>query len=418
MKNFIKFALLSFFGQGIGIIIPLAIAKIIAPSEFASFSLAIMVNSFFLAFLINSTQTPFVVHANEELKERNKINETFSVQIIFFLFSVFVFFILSVFFRKHLANFVGITYGEIPFLFLVFIGLSVKTNLTSYFLAIHKRKTSAIIEFFYNTINLLSILFFLFIKKLNWSTIFSSYLIGAVFISIICLFIIKKDLILPFTIKKERFIPMFNFSKWQIIGLSAMFLVNWGDNIVLRAKTSLENIGTYNLAYQFFKGTIMGTYIAYSYFIGFIGKNIKNNQEIKEYLYKKRPALLALMISIILILMISMPKIFNLVYGDKYLDVAKILNILLIGTCLASYSVFYLPILNVLKKYKFTQTVLLIQIAINLILDFLLIPLWGISGAAISTVIGYSAVLILYEFYFSRKILPLINDNVPITNNL
>jgi O-antigen/teichoic acid export membrane protein len=108
--------------------------------------------------------------------------------------------------------------------------------------------------------------------------------------------------------------------------------------------------------------------------------------------------------------MIVLNKLIPLFYKNGYLQAPQILDILLIASIFATYTVFYIAIFNALKKYQFTQIVLIMQIVLNLGLDFLLVPHIGMYGAAIATVIGYVSVLIVYEWYFRRKIRPILNQ--------
>ncbi|MGC9599100.1 MAG: polysaccharide biosynthesis C-terminal domain-containing protein [Minisyncoccia bacterium] len=410
LRDFFHFALISVIGQGMGLLLPLLIAKLIDPREFASFSLALMVNLFFIALLISPTQAPFIIYSNEERLASGKINKTFSAQLIFFIGSLIIFSILSFLFKNQLAEFIGIRVNNLIYIFLAFVGLSLKTNIVTYFLAINKKKTSALFELIFNLFNIL-ILFGLYILHvLDIETVFISYMLSALLLLVVYFFIIDRRSILPLHFEKEITLLFYHFTKWQVFGLSAAFFVNWGDNLALRIYSSFSDIATYNLAYQIFKGTITATYIIYSYFLTHISANINNPENISKYLNKKRPTLFFISLLLIGLSMIVLNKLIPLFYKNGYLQAPQILDILLIASIFATYTVFYIAIFNALKKYQFTQIVLIMQIVLNLGLDFLLVPHIGMYGAAIATVIGYVSVLIVYEWYFRRKIRPILNQ--------
>jgi Na+-driven multidrug efflux pump len=81
-----------------------------------------------------------------------------------------------------------------------------------------------------------------------------------------------------------------------------------------------------------------------------------------------------------------------------------VLRVLLIAVVAISYSIFYDPILNVLKVYKFAQTVNLLQVLLNLLLDVLLVPAMGMLGAATATVLAYLCRAVTIEIYFRVKL--------------
>jgi len=193
---------------------------------------------------------------------------------------------------------------------------------------------------------------------------------------------------------------MLDFTKWMILSVTATYLVNWGDNIVLRIFVSLKEIGVYNFAYQIFKGLIFTTGILSQYFLPFIATNISNKEKISEYLYSKRPKILALGCFGWLIAVLGIPFAIDFVYGDKYSASVLVFQILSIAILFRLYMTFYSPVYNALKRYRFITFATLVQITINLLLAFVFVPYYGIKGAAVSTVIAYGVKLIIFEVHY------------------
>jgi O-antigen/teichoic acid export membrane protein len=413
LNNLILFSILSLIGQGIGTLLPLFIAKIFTPESFGVFSLSLLITFFFLALLINPTQTPFIIASLKEKGESGKINKSLSVQLLFFTSSIVIFLILFLMFKNQIVIFVNIDLHSIKYIYLGLIGLAIKSNLVSLFLALDQKKISAAIELIFNLIILCFVIFFQMTNLLSISTIFTSYFFSSLLILIISSFFIKKEEIFPFCFDFKIFKYMLHFSQWQIIGLSSAYLINWGDNFLLRIFSSLKEIGVYNLAYQIFKAFITATYVINSYFIGFITLNIGKPTEIKKYLGLVRNKILIFGCVVVALSLVLVPWIINFIYGEEYKESIAIINILLIGFIFALHNIFYIPLLNTLKKYKFIQTAFLLQICVNLGLNLILIPQFGIKGAAISTLIGYIFICILYECYFQKRIKKLVYNLPP-----
>jgi len=412
-RNLIKFSFITIIGQGIGIFIPLIAAKIFLPELFGSFSLSLAISLFFLALLINPTQTPFIISAVNEKNVSNKINKTFTIQLIFFIISILIFLLLFIVFKKYIAIFTNTNLTTIWFIYFGLVGISIKTNIVSLFLALNKKFHSAIVELIFNLFLLILIIIAQFYIPLNINIIFISYLISSLLLILYFFIFIKKDIYTPLKFNLNTFKVMLNFAKWQIFGLSAAYLVNWGDNIVLRIYTNLNDIGIYNLSYQIFKTVITATYIINSYYIGFVTINIKNKEKMINYFTNTRKIIFIVGFLGIFLLIIISPILLKFIYGNLYSDSANILIILMLGAILSLYNIFYIPVFNVLNKFKFIQFSLIIQILINLSLDFLLVPFIGISGAAISTLIGYIFIFIIYEWYYKTKIKKLIYNINP-----
>jgi Na+-driven multidrug efflux pump len=97
------------------------------------------------------------------------------------------------------------------------------------------------------------------------------------------------------------------------------------------------------------------------------------------------------------------PFVFRIVYRGVYEGSAPVLRILLIAAVLAIYNIFYETVFNALKKYRVIQTVNVLHALLNLILDFILIPVIGVATAA---VISYAVRVVISETYFRTKIKP------------
>jgi len=166
----------------------------------------------------------------------------------------------------------------------------------------------------------------------------------------------------------------------------------------------MVDIGTYNLAYQVFKSVLSLTFIIHAYFLPFVTQHIHDRTKIREYLFKKRPRILLLGFVAVAAFFVAGPAILTAIYGDKYAGSSAILRILLLALVPTLHAVLYAPIINALKKYKFTQTVNTLQVVLNVILNLLLVPRMGLTGAAIATVFAYFCQAAIIEIYFRLKL--------------
>lgn len=90
--------------------------------------------------------------------------------------------------------------------------------------------------------------------------------------------------------------------------------------------------------------------------------------------------------------MLAFPEIvLNLLFGPGYVSASKALQILSIGMIAYSFGYINSNVLISIKKPKLTAIAVAIAAVINLVLNFVLIPKYGITGAAASTMICYFA---------------------------
>ncbi|MGA2171614.1 MAG: polysaccharide biosynthesis C-terminal domain-containing protein [Sedimentisphaerales bacterium] len=403
-RAFLQFGFLGALGQGFGMIAPLVIAKFFSPELLGSYYLTKMVLFFFSSLLLSYMQTPFIVFASQERAKTGKINKSFSIQCLFYAFSATLFLLVIVFGGKAIALFAKISLKDLLFVVLAFAGIALKTVMCNLFLALGQRMRNAFVEFVFGIASFVFVAIFCLAGIINIPTVFTAYFISGLLVTVMFTPRLDFGLLTPFVFDRHLFGDILAFAKWIIIGSTAAYFIGWGDSIVLRILTSMGRVGTYNLGYDIFKGTTMLIFIIYVYFLPFVSQHINDSVKIREYLRVKRPKIFLLGLAGIAVCFILAPYVFRIAYRGVYQDSVTILRILLIGSVLALYNTFYEAVFDALKKYRVTQTAVVLQVLLNLILDVILVPLMGIKGTAIAAVAGYALRVAIYEIYFRTNI--------------
>ena len=248
---------------------------------------------------------------------------------------------------------------------------------------------------------------------LNVRTVFAVYLVSALVLVLVSVKIIDFSQLLPFRVDRRLFKDMLNFTKWVMLGSTAVYFINWGHNLVLRLFESLgivsmADIGGYNLGYQIFKGVVMLTFIIASYFLPFVSAHVEDRAKMRDYLYRKRPKILILGLVLIGTFFVVVPYAFKLAYHDVYQASITVLRILLIGSAAILFSLFYESILLALKKYQVNQVVYVVQVLVSLLLALLLVPVMGMFGAALASMIAYFFRAAIMEIYFRVRLVKLL----------
>jgi len=403
-KTLLQFTFLRATGQCLTMAVPLIIAKFFSPELFGRYSLAKMIIFFFTMLSIGSLQTPFIVFANEERAKNSKINKAFSAQCVFLILSLCTFLVLILLLNKPIAAFAKISRADLFFVLFGFIGIALKTFLCNLFMAMGQRTKNALTELTYGLLSVSLIFILHFVDRINLRTVFMVYPASTVILIAILFKSIDFKLLLPFKFEKEYFRKMLDFAKWVALGATAVYFIDWGDNLVLRCFVSMEAIGVYNLGYQLFKGIIILIHILGPYFLPFLSENINNTIKTREYLWSKRPKIFIVGMITVAIIYFLGPYLLNAIYCDVYRESMMVLRILLIAAVIFLYNVFYIPFFNALKKYKVLQISNVLQVLLNIILDLVLVPRMGIYGAAVGTVFAYLCRAVILEMYFRIKL--------------
>jgi O-antigen/teichoic acid export membrane protein len=404
-----KTLLLFGFLKGLVQVVPLIIAKFFSEDMFGTYSLAKMVVFFFIALLITTPQTPFVVYASRERAETGKINKSFSIQAVFFIFSIVLYAVLAVIFNSPIRHFAVISVSDLICMSLGFVGIALSSFLSNLFLALGQRVKNSLSELAYGVIMLAIIVGLATTGKLSIQTVFLTYFISSIITLFIFVGTIPWGNLLPFNFSIAHFREMFDFTKWVFLGATATYFIDWGDNAVLKIfNASTADIGQYSFAYQIFNGLVTMIYVLNSYFLPFVSENVRDSGKMRDYLYSKRPRILLFGLAILTAVFFACPYAFEIIYKGSYHSSVNILRILLIGCALVLYNTFYLPLVNAMKLYKFSQTANVVHMTIKVGLNVVLIPLYGFYGAAVGTVISYFCITAIYESYYQIKIKRLI----------
>lgn len=174
------------------------------------------------------------------------------------------------------------------------------------------------------------------------------------------------------------------------------------DQVMLRHYLDATAVGIYDVAVRL--SDIW--YIIPNVVIGALFPAIINAQTTSPKLFRQRIWLcVGLLISLNLIIIlptnILSPFIIDIVYGDKFIGSDSVLTIYiwsLIGFSLGQLMNTYLIAENYVYIYFLTSVVTVI---INIILNVLLIPDFGVNGAALATLISYSLIPLI-PFVFRK----------------
>ncbi|MBN1796643.1 MAG: polysaccharide biosynthesis C-terminal domain-containing protein [Sedimentisphaerales bacterium] len=396
-KNLVAFTGVRTFGE---ILVPLLIAKLFTSDLYGKFSLAKLIVFFYLTVFISSTRNAYIVFSNQEKTISGKINKTFSVQCVFILLGVTVF-LASIFpLSGCFVNFAGMDYSFLPYMIIAFLGLSLRSFFCTTFLALGQRIKYSLSELVFGLGNLACIGFFYFFSEINLKLIFLSYALSAAILFSVFVWFVDWKAALPFHLERKQFLDMLHFIKWVFVGVTAIYFLNWGDNLILlHYKVGWGNIGIYNFAYTLFKGILVVIAAMNTYFLPFVSEHLDNKEKIREYLFKKRAKLLLIGLAGLCLAFIALPY-FTDFFGETYKGSATVTRILLIAASMSFYSAFYQPLIMAKRKSRVNQSINIIQVFVNISLDLVLVPHFGILGAAIATSIGYTLQAILFELYY------------------
>ena len=175
------------------------------------------------------------------------------------------------------------------------------------------------------------------------------------------------------------------------------------DQIMIQNMIDSRAVGNYAAAvklsevFYFFPGIIVNS----------LFPSVITAKKMSDKLYYERFKFLFMLVFVIclisaLIIVVFGKDIIDLLYGEKYLDASKVLIIhiwtgIFVSLGLVSGKWY---IIENLENYLFFRTIL--GLILNIILNFFLIPILNIEGAAIATLISQIFVGYFFDLFFSK----------------
>jgi len=222
--------------------------------------------------------------------------------------------------------------------------------------------------------------------------------------------LIFAEILVVVFVLKMRFSFLFDFTLFKnvwhfgwplIIATFPAWLINESSRFFLLNHYSLEVVGLYTLAFQ-----ISIIYLQFNTVLG----NTFVKQIFDDISAAFKPIFILKITSIQIICALAFVITINYlgvyILPESYLSALPIANILILGVLFQSFGLLPTYYLSYHNKNKFRLYALSGAAAISIILNFFLIPIYGITGAAAAFVFSmflYAFLMFVFVFYLNNK---------------
>jgi O-antigen/teichoic acid export membrane protein len=146
--------------------------------------------------------------------------------------------------------------------------------------------------------------------------------------------------------------------------------------------------GIYASAYRLLDASNMVGYLASSFLVAFVARNMAEKQTLEDAVFNTRHLLMFCSIGVASFVFVFAPWLEALLYHS-----ASSYNAVVIQLCIASYPAYclvhvYGSVLTGAAKFKQLMTVLILSVALNIILNSFLIPSHGAVGCCIAALVS------------------------------
>lgn len=232
-----------------------------------------------------------------------------------------------------------------------------------------------------------------------------SHFYGIVMLSVIALFVTVRNI--GFTYSYSKDVSSWLFIKESfpmMLSSSILIFLGWLDTFFLGIYETESEVGIYSVALKIATMTSLSLQAINSILAPKLAKYYHDGDliQFKKLIQFSTRLNFFLTAGIVLSIIVLHRWILG-VFGDEFLKGAGVMIILCIGQLVNSLSGSVGIILQMTGKQKVYQNIVLLALVVNIILNFILVPFYGTTGAAVATVVSVSCWNIFGSIYLKKK---------------
>ncbi|WP_174734334.1 lipopolysaccharide biosynthesis protein [Mesobacillus harenae] len=172
------------------------------------------------------------------------------------------------------------------------------------------------------------------------------------------------------------------------------------DRIMLTEMRSASETGIYSLVYNFGMVLNLFTGVFASIWVPWFTNEMKKgsvttiNQRAKEYIF----IVTGIAMSIVLV----SPEVLKFMTTSEYWEGIYLIPFIVFSSLIIYYTSFYMDVEYYYKKTKVIATISALSAVVNILLNLIIIPIYGAIGAAFTTLVSYLFSLLLHYFIIRR----------------
>lgn len=378
------------------------LSRLLGPVGIGQWSMLIAVSNFFHTVFLNWTQAPLVRFGREEWLNSNDLSKTWSARRPLIFIGLAIAVLLLAFrpfsFFERLTSLPS-SWWLLAVIYL--IGLWFFAELQSILTVTTKLKKLAILPLLCDIL----IILFLLVLIFSPNNLLKSWAIVGIVVFMASFWgvIWAKEFFSSCSFNKQtslkNTLQVCNFG-WPIVpAIIFTYLIDWGDHFLLQHFRGSYDVGSFHVGYQLVLGMMNLTSPLLAIFIPKL-ININGMDRTKELDYLRRvvPSVVVFWLLAIIPCIAIAPWIFEVAYGEKFSGGLSAFYILCIMVPGAIFTNLYYVLFNVQGRLGRMSLIHALTFIVNISISLLLIPRWGILGAAIGTIVANLFMQYLYIF--------------------
>src|SRR3989344_9229436 len=185
----------------------------------------------------------------------------------------------------------------------------------------------------------------------------------------------------------------------------------WLDSFAIGYFRNVTEVGYYNAAVPIAMLLLLAPELFTQLFFPIIAKEYskKNYSTIKELSKQVGKWIFIINLPIFILIILFPGALINILFGKEYLVAAQALRILSVGALVSSIFIISQNIISMIGKSRLLLYNIIITTALNIMLNIMLVPRFGINGAALSASLSFIMLnaIMVFEAKHYMNIIPL-----------
>jgi O-antigen/teichoic acid export membrane protein len=213
--------------------------------------------------------------------------------------------------------------------------------------------------------------------------------------------------LLPVTFRRDAYLRMFAFS-FPLLFSSWVGLVgtNWFDILIIKKYRPLSEVGLYSLGTVLAGAVQQVTVIFSTLLLPRLSVMVANGEldRIRVFIDRLLPYWFLATAVLFAVVLLAAEPIVPLIFGRAFAPAASVLALLMVATCALALFNAFSPLVSAFGATWVLTGITLMSGLVNVVMDLVLIPSYGIRGAAFATVLAYGTSALLVLAYVQKRL--------------
>lgn len=365
------------------------IARSLGPHNYGLAGIFLSIVQFVFCICVNWSGTAVLRFGKEELHNKHSMSSTFWARMVIMSALLLLAFIVLFFMQRRLNDYLQVTSAALWLIIPLIVGYSFFDFCSWILRTTNSMKQYALVLLLRQIVLLLlTCSFIFFTARLTLPMVISIEAITYLTLIAVTFLFLQKNIFLPFIIDSAKIKEILVYSWPLFISLFSGFIVEWIDLYFIKYFFGFKETGIYQSAYRlFFYLSTITTSLSTVLFPIIISASInKKDKLIKDFYIGRFTAQIAFGWNILVsILLIASNYVFIAFFGIEYSQAIFPFKIICIGAAAQIITSSYSSVLCSFTNLRKLAFVNLAAAVIKLFLNLILVPLFNISGAALST---------------------------------